>query len=100
MSPFRIVALTLFAAFFGLFFVGFLRFRSIELLIYAAIFIDCAITLRKMKGHDEKSLAFQRNIEAKIKEMPWACSNQDFVKLLIMGMGAVTFLFLITLFGR
>jgi hypothetical protein len=45
----RITALTLFAAFFGLFFVGAIRFRSVALLFYSVMFIHFAIDYRKIK---------------------------------------------------
>ena len=96
MSPFRIVALTLFAAFCGLFFVGFMRFRTVALVAYGVFFIDFALTYRRLKSRDEKSVAFQRSVEAKNKELPFACSNRDFATIQIIGMVAAALLFLAT----
>lgn len=100
MSSSRIIALTLFAAFFGLFFVGVLRFRNLALILYAAMFIKFAYDYRKLKGRDEKSVAYQKEVEARGKEMPWAISNKDFAKILIMGMCAGVFLMVFTILAK
>jgi hypothetical protein len=100
MSSWRIIALTIFAAFSGLFFVGVLRFRSLALLFYATMFIYFAIDYRKMKSRDEKSVAFQKEVEARNKEMPWTASNKDFALISIMGMCASLFLALVTLLKK
>jgi len=97
MTSGRIITLTIFAALAGLFFVGVLRFRSQALLLYAAIFISFAINYRKMKGRDEKSVAFQKEAEARGKELPWASSNKDFTLVLMMGMCACLLLALLTI---
>jgi len=100
MSTGRIITLTLFAAFFGLFFVGVVRFRSVALLFYAAMFVHLAINYRKIKGVDEKSVAFQREVEARNKQMPWTCSNKDYAKILMAGMCCSLLLAIIALLGK
>jgi len=100
MSPARIIALTLFAAFSGLFFVGVVRFRGVALFFYAAMFIYFANDYRKMKGRDEKSVAFQKEVEARGKDMPWTTSKNDFALISIMGMCASLFLALLTLLKK
>ena len=100
LDPIAYFAMGGFALFFGLFFVGFLASRIIALFVYVVMFVDFASTLRRLKGHDEKSLAFQKGVEAKNKELPFSCSNKDYAKVQIMGMCAAFFLILITLFRR
>jgi len=100
MSSGRIIALTLFAAFSGLFFVGVIRFRSVALLFYAAMFIHFANDYRKMKSRDEKSVAFQREVEARGKDMSGTASKNDFALISIVGMCASLFLALLILLRK
>ena len=100
MSTGRIIALTLFAAFSGLIIIGVIRFRSVALLLYAAMFLHFANDYRKLKGRNEKSVAFQKEVEARGKDMPWATSNKDFAKILVMGMCASVLLMVFTILRK
>jgi hypothetical protein len=68
----------------------------LALLFYAGVFIYLAIDYRKLRGTDAKSVAYQNEVEARIKEMPFAGTKKDHAKILVMGMCACLFLFLIT----
>ena len=96
MTLLRLTAFTLFAAFSGLVIVGVLRLQSVALLFYCAGLVYFALDYRKLKGSGEKAVAYQSEIEARTKDLPFGCSKKDYAKILVMGMCACLLLILIT----
>ena len=96
MTSLRIISLTLFAAFSGLFFVGIIRFQSLALLFFGATSLHFALDYRKLKGSDEKSTAFQNEIATRTKDIPLCSAKDDYAKILAMGMIASLLMIVVT----
>jgi hypothetical protein len=96
MTPARMIGLTLYAAFSGLIVVGMIRFQSFSLLVYGGTLIYFVANYRRLKGTDEKSVAFQNEMAERTKDMPFGFPKKDFGKIEIMGICACLFLIAIT----
>jgi len=96
MTPIRIIGLTLYASFSGLIIVGMIRFQSFSLLVYGVMLIYFVANYRRLKGTDERSVAFQDEVAERTKGMPFGFPKKDYGKIEIMGICACLFLIAIT----
>jgi hypothetical protein len=73
-----------------------IRFQSFSLLVYGVMLIYFVANYRRLKGTDERSVAFQDEVAERTKGMPFGFPKKDYGKIEIMGICACLFLIAIT----